>query len=232
MIQLPLVVLSSILASLTVVVLCARPQRSVNHWFAVYTRVVTVWTFAGAHRAHREYPAEEGGQLQLRVDKSYNRSLSGITSLASLLPSSGLLTLTFAAGVLFAALSMHRTRIPGHFRGDMRLAPPGPIRRRSTPRTPSCTRRSCWPASISRTSWPPSRAGVVAIDAGARVTMFNRSAEQLTGLRAGAKQEPAEALPLELTTLLKATVADAERTKPEVALPDGTTTAADSPTRF
>jgi hypothetical protein len=229
MIQLPLVVLSSILASLTVFVLCARPQRRVNRWFGVYTRVVTVWTLAGVHR---EYQAEEWGRLQLRVDKPYTRSLSGITSLASLLPSSGLLTLTFTAGVLFAALSMHRTRIPGHLGADMRVAPPGPIRRRSTPRTPSCTRRSCWPASISRTSWPPSRAEVVAIDAGGRVTMFNRSAEQLTGLRAGVKQGPAEALPLELTTLLKVTVADAERTKPEVALPDGTITAAGSPTRF
>lgn len=101
MTQLSLVVLSSILASLTVFVLCARPQRSVNRWFAVYTRVVTVWTLAGVHR---EYRAEEWGRLQLRVDKPYTRSLSGITSLTSSLPSSGFLTLTFAAGVLFAPL--------------------------------------------------------------------------------------------------------------------------------
>jgi PAS domain S-box-containing protein len=64
--------------------------------------------------------------------------------------------------------------------------------------------------------------GVVAIDAGGRVTMFNRAAEQLTGLRAeGVKQEPVVGLPTELATLLQATVADGvERTEPEIALPD------------
>jgi PAS domain S-box-containing protein len=68
--------------------------------------------------------------------------------------------------------------------------------------------------------------GVVAADAGGRVTMFNRAAEQLTGLRADiVKAESAEALPAALATLLKATMGDGvERTEPEIALPDGTTT--------
>jgi PAS domain S-box-containing protein len=68
--------------------------------------------------------------------------------------------------------------------------------------------------------------GVVAVDAGGRVTMFNRAAEQLTGLGADAvKQESVEALPAALGVLLKATVGDGvERTEPEIVLPDGTIT--------
>src|SRR5262249_11727689 len=62
--------------------------------------------------------------------------------------------------------------------------------------------------------------GVVAVDAGGRVTMFNRAAEQLTGLGADVvKQESSEALPAALGALLKATVGDGvERTEPEIAL--------------
>lgn len=67
--------------------------------------------------------------------------------------------------------------------------------------------------------------GVVATDAGGRVMMFNRAAEQLTGLGAEVVKQEAEALPADLTTLLRATLGDGvKRTEPEIALPDGTTT--------
>jgi PAS domain S-box-containing protein len=68
--------------------------------------------------------------------------------------------------------------------------------------------------------------GVVAIDAGGRIAMFNRAAEQLTGLRAEAiKRQPVDLLPAELVGPLRATIADGQgQIRPEIALPDGTTT--------
>jgi PAS domain S-box-containing protein len=68
--------------------------------------------------------------------------------------------------------------------------------------------------------------GVVAVDASGHIAMFNRAAEQLTGLRADdVRLQPVERLPAELGALLQATVAEGrEHTQPEIALPDGTTT--------
>jgi len=63
--------------------------------------------------------------------------------------------------------------------------------------------------------------GVIAIDATGRVAMFNRAAEQLTGLAAeSTKGGPAAALPACLAEPLLATVGDGQaRTQPEVELP-------------
>jgi PAS domain S-box-containing protein len=70
--------------------------------------------------------------------------------------------------------------------------------------------------------------GVVAVAAPGHVTMFNRAAEQLTGLEAKAyRGRPASLLPACLRDPLSATVADGlPRTIPEAELPagDGTTT--------
>jgi PAS domain S-box-containing protein len=68
--------------------------------------------------------------------------------------------------------------------------------------------------------------GVVAIDERGHVSMFNRAAVQLTGFCPDQmEQQTAEVLPPSLRDLLKTTVADGtERTEPEIALPDGTTT--------
>jgi PAS domain S-box-containing protein len=65
--------------------------------------------------------------------------------------------------------------------------------------------------------------GVVAIDVGGVVTMFNRAAGDLTGLTAEqARGRPLGVLPDVLATLLGATVDDGQgRTEPEVALPAG-----------
>ena len=63
--------------------------------------------------------------------------------------------------------------------------------------------------------------GVVAIDAEGRITLFNRAAEQLTGLRADDVQlQPTSALPACLGEPLARTVADGRAvTYPEIALP-------------
>ncbi len=70
--------------------------------------------------------------------------------------------------------------------------------------------------------------GVVAVDEAGRIAMFNRAAEQLTGLPAGLLQDQsADVLPASLGALLKSTVADGrERTEPEIQLPDGSDDAA------
>jgi PAS domain S-box-containing protein len=63
--------------------------------------------------------------------------------------------------------------------------------------------------------------GVVAINATGRVAMFNRAAEQLTGLRAETTQGgPTSVLPACLAEPLQATLSDGQpRTQPEVELP-------------
>jgi PAS domain S-box-containing protein len=63
--------------------------------------------------------------------------------------------------------------------------------------------------------------GVIALDPAGQVAMFNRAAEQLTGLAGDTvKGGPATALPDCLATPLLATVADGQpRTEPDVALP-------------
>jgi PAS domain S-box-containing protein len=63
--------------------------------------------------------------------------------------------------------------------------------------------------------------GVIAIDAAGRVAMFNRAAEQFTGLTSEiVKAGPATTLPECLATPLLATVGDGQpRTQPEVELP-------------
>lgn len=68
--------------------------------------------------------------------------------------------------------------------------------------------------------------GVVAIDPAGQVTMFNRAAEQLTGLVANrVRHQPADGLPSDLALLLTSTVGDGVgRTQPEIALPGGTVT--------
>jgi PAS domain S-box-containing protein len=68
--------------------------------------------------------------------------------------------------------------------------------------------------------------GVVAVDEAGRIAMFNRAAEQLTGLSATQVQDQSvDVLPANLGTLLKSTVADGrERTEPEIQLQaDGVT---------
>ncbi len=68
--------------------------------------------------------------------------------------------------------------------------------------------------------------GVVAVNAAGRVTLFNRAAEQLTGLTADAvRLESTPALPACLGEPLARTVADGRAiTYPEIALPGGATT--------
>lgn len=66
--------------------------------------------------------------------------------------------------------------------------------------------------------------GVVAVDSAGHITMFNRKAEQLTGLPTEhAQRRASDLLPEPLASLLAATVVDGHaRTQPEIALPDGT----------
>jgi len=62
--------------------------------------------------------------------------------------------------------------------------------------------------------------GVVAVDEAGHIAMFNRAAEQLTGLSAAQVQDQSvDVLPSSLGALLKSTVADGrERTEPEIQL--------------
>src|SRR5256712_4011779 len=68
--------------------------------------------------------------------------------------------------------------------------------------------------------------GVVAVDATGQVTLFNRAAEQLTGIPAErARHQPVSVLPACVGTMLTETVVDGSaRTQPEVELSDGSTT--------
>jgi PAS domain S-box-containing protein len=68
--------------------------------------------------------------------------------------------------------------------------------------------------------------GVVAVDEAGHIAMFNRAAEQLTGLAAGLVQDQSvDVLPASLGALLKSTVADGrERTEPEIQLQAGSVT--------
>jgi len=68
--------------------------------------------------------------------------------------------------------------------------------------------------------------GVVAVDATGQVTLFNRAAEQLTGLAADrVRHQPVSVLPACVGGMLTETVVDGTaRTQPEVELSDGTTT--------
>src|SRR2546425_9382902 len=68
--------------------------------------------------------------------------------------------------------------------------------------------------------------GVVAVDATGQVTLFNRAAEQLTGIPAErARHQPVSVLPVCVGAMLTETVVDGSaRTQPEVELPDGSTT--------
>jgi PAS domain S-box-containing protein len=68
--------------------------------------------------------------------------------------------------------------------------------------------------------------GVIAIDAGGRIALFNRAAQQLTGLEAvRARDHAVSVLPEPLATLLTQTLGDGERrTQPDIELTaDGTT---------
>jgi two-component system, NtrC family, sensor kinase len=68
--------------------------------------------------------------------------------------------------------------------------------------------------------------GVVAIGVDGQVTLFNRAAEQLTGIPADrARHQPVDVLPACLTGMLTETVGDGSaRTQPDIELPDGVTT--------
>src|SRR2546426_2944146 len=68
--------------------------------------------------------------------------------------------------------------------------------------------------------------GVVAVDATGQVTLFNRAAEQLTGIPAErARHQPVSVLPVCVGAMLTETVVDGSaRTQPEVELSDGSTT--------
>src|SRR3989449_1277528 len=68
--------------------------------------------------------------------------------------------------------------------------------------------------------------GVVAIDATGQVTLFNRAAEQLTGIRAEqARHQAVSVLPVCVGAMLTETVVDGSpRTEPEIELSDGATT--------
>ena len=68
--------------------------------------------------------------------------------------------------------------------------------------------------------------GVVAVDATGQVTLFNRAAEQLTGIPADrARHQPVSVLPACVGAMLTETVVDGSaRTQPEVELSDGSTT--------
>jgi PAS domain S-box-containing protein len=68
--------------------------------------------------------------------------------------------------------------------------------------------------------------GVVAVDATGQVTLFNRAAEQLTGLSSErVRFQPLSALPAGVGSMLTETITGGEaRTQPEVQLSDGTTT--------
>ena len=68
--------------------------------------------------------------------------------------------------------------------------------------------------------------GVVAVDATGQVTLFNRAAEQLTGIPAErARHQPVSVLPACVGAMLTETVVDGSaRTQPEVELSDGSTT--------
>jgi PAS domain S-box-containing protein len=68
--------------------------------------------------------------------------------------------------------------------------------------------------------------GVIAIGVDGQVTLFNRAAEQLTGISADrARHQPVSVLPVSLAGMLTETVGDGRaRTQPDVELSDGVTT--------